>query len=195
MNKDYKKLLEELYKENQSFLNKAIFGVSTLAVPFLFQVLQDDKVFFWPKILLWLSLLGFFSVIILQTFSLKSARDGCDKSLENNHADAKTGERLFLRARLLDKWREGIFIFSLFLIVGAMIFNILQKELIMTQGKDGKGQVMIGQDSFTPPKAMVRQSFVPPQASVSQNKPATPPASTTPQGQTSSSGGNQGKTK
>lgn len=185
MDESYKKILVELYKENQAFLNKAIFGVATLAMPLLFQVLHDEKVLFGPKVLLWLSLFGFFLVITFQIFSLKAARDGCDKSLEGNAADTECGEKLFNRARRLDKWRERFFVLSFFLIVLAMVFNILPKEINMTQGQGSKGRVMIGQDSFTPPKAMV-----------TQNKPATPPpAPSRPAQSQSTTGGNQGKAK
>lgn len=185
MNDEYKKLLVELYKDNQAFLNKAIFSIATLAIPLLFQVLQEEKALFCLKVLLWLSLLEFFAVITLQILSLKAARDGCDKSLEGTSTETEVGERLFNKARTLDKWRDGVFVLSFLLIVVAMVFNILPKEINMTQGQGGKGQVMIGQDSFTPPKAMV-----------TQNKPATPPpAPSRPAQSQSTTGGNQGKAK
>lgn len=112
-NKDYESLLKELYKENQAFLNKAIFGVSLLAFPFLFEVLSKKIDFINSSILLGISLIGFCIVIFLQISSLKNARDGCDQSI--NPKFRKDGEKLFELARKKDIWRERIFIFSLFL--------------------------------------------------------------------------------
>ncbi len=192
--KEYNQLMMELYKENQGFLNKAIFGISTLAIPFLFEALKTNDVGFIPELILGGSLIGFFGVIAFQIVSLKKARDGCDKSLEHNETAVEDGERLFNQARLYDIWRERIFILSLLLIVIALFTSIIQKEVAMAGNDNGKEL----QNSFTPPKATSQgqRSFVPPQASVSQNKPAAAPVAQpasggTPQGQPSSSSGNQ----
>lgn len=172
--KEYNQLMMELYKENQSFLNKAIFGISTLAIPFLFEALKTNNVSFIPELFLGASLLGFFAVISFQILSLKTARDGCDKSLENKETAVEDGECLFNKARFYDIWRERIFIFSLALIVIGLFISIIQKEVTMAGNNNGKEL----QNSFTPPKAVSQEqrSFVPPQASVSQNKPAATPA-------------------
>lgn len=192
--KEYNQLMMELYKENQGFLNKAIFGISTLAIPFLFEALKTNDVGFIPELILGSSLIGFLGVIAFQIVSLKKARDGCDKSLEHNETAVEDGERLFNQARFYDIWRERIFILSLLLIVIALFTSIIQKEVAMAGNNNGKEL----QNSFTPPKATSQgqRSFVPPQASVSQNKPAAAPAAQpasggTPQGQPSSSSGNQ----
>lgn len=97
--KEYNQLMMELYKENQGFLNKAIFGISTLAIPFLFDALKDDKIGFIPGLILGGSLIGFFAVISLQILSLKKARDGCDKSLERQETAVEDGELYFNQAR------------------------------------------------------------------------------------------------
>jgi|APGre2960657505_1045072.scaffolds.fasta_scaffold181530_1 hypothetical protein len=111
--KEYQTLLQDLYKENQNFLNKAIFGVSSLAIPFLFEVLSQKKDFINSSILLGISLIGFCLVIFMQISSLKNARDGCDKSIKIESRE--DGNKLFELARKKDIWRERIFIFSLFL--------------------------------------------------------------------------------
>lgn len=192
--KEYNQLMMELYKENQGFLNKAIFGISTLAIPFLFDALKDDKIGFIPGLILGGSLIGFFAVISLQILSLKKARDGCDKSLERQETAIEDGELYFNQARSYDIWRERIFILSLLLIVIALFTSIIQKEVTMAGNNNGKEL----QNSFTPPKAVSQgqRSFVPPQASVSQNKPAPAPVAQpasggTSQGQPASSGSNQ----
>ena len=41
--KEYRKLVIELYKENQKFLNNLILGISSLAFPFLYNVLSNGE--------------------------------------------------------------------------------------------------------------------------------------------------------
>jgi len=124
--KEYQALLTELYKENQGFLNKAVFGVSTLAIPFLFDVLSKKSEDFCSACLLIISLFGFCGVILLQVSSLRNARDGCDKSLEGKSKFQKQGEKLFNKARIQDKWRERVFAFSLILTASALVIKTLK---------------------------------------------------------------------
>jgi hypothetical protein len=115
-NKEYESLLKELYKENQAFLNKAIFTVSTLAIPFLFKTITDQS-----SILLSISMIGFCGVILLQISSLRDARDGCDKSLLED--SRQEGEELFIKARTKDIYRERLFAFSLILTAISLILK------------------------------------------------------------------------
>lgn len=166
MSDEYRKILIELYKENQNFLNKAIFSVSVLAIPLLFKSLSETAFSSCTKYIFTSSLVGFFIVIVLQILSLKSARDGCDEGLlQDEH---NKSNKLFDRARTLDKWREFFFILSLFLIVLAFIFNILNMENNMTNdtNKSDKTQII---EAFTPPKSIEKKSFVPPKTIVSDN--------------------------
>jgi|GEM_PF-6441827 len=193
----YNELMLELYKENQSFLNKAIFGVSTLAIPFLFNALNEDNHSLLVSIILCLSLSGFFTVIMFQIKSLKAARNGCDESMQQNDSAVENGEVLFNKARLLDIWRERFFIGSLGLIVMALFTGVIEKEISMSNNSKTIKMVERSneksiQNSFTPPKASVseQKSFVPPKASVSENKPTSGSESSgggSEQGQASSS--------
>lgn len=167
---EYNELMMELYKENQSFLNKAIFGISTLAIPFLFNALSPNDHSFIVSLLLAFSLVLFLGVILFQILSLKSARDGCDKSMETEVTSVEDGETLFNKARTLDIWREWLFIGGICVITISMFTGIIEKEMKMSGNNNGKEM----QNSFTPPQAKVteQKSFVPPKATVSQNKPA-----------------------
>ena len=124
---EYRKLLMELYRENQSFLNKAIFSVSTLAIPFLFNILSQEskKLCHLALLFLIVALIGFCGTIVCQIYSLKIARDGCDKSLEENQESKKCGEQLFDKARNIDICREIIFVISLACIVIALVIKTL----------------------------------------------------------------------
>ena len=151
---EYDQLMMELYKENQSFLNKAIFGISTLSIPFLFDVLNSNNYSLIVSIMLTLSIWCFFGVIICQVFSLKFARDGCDKSMEQLETARENGEKLFNKARLLDIWREMFFIVAFLFITMAMSIKTIEKENIMSKEK-----------------IIIQRSYVPPRSIVSQNKP------------------------
>lgn len=167
--KEYNKLMMELYKENQSFLNKAIFGVSTLTIPFLFNVLRTNEHSFIVSLLLAISLVFFVGVILFQIISLKLARDGCDKSIEKKETSVEDGESLFNKARTLDILREWFFIGGLFIIIVSMFTGIIQKEMKML-GNNSKEM----QNLRTKSQAEVtgKKSFVPPKSTVNQNKPA-----------------------
>lgn len=106
-------------------MNKAILGVSTLAIPFLFEVLSKKSDDFHSSCLLIISLFGFCGVILLQVSSLRNARDGCDKSLEKELNFTQEGEKLFNKARIQDKWRERLFAFSLILTASTLVIKTL----------------------------------------------------------------------
>ena len=118
-------LLKELYNKNQEWLNKAIFSVSTLAIPFLFEVLSKEKGLKPSFFLLFICLTGFVSVILLQLSSLRNARDGCDKLLSKDQREKKLGNKMCDLARKKDICRECIFAFSLILSVLALFINNL----------------------------------------------------------------------
>ena len=148
----YKELLMELYKENQSFLNKAIFGFSTLAIPFLFNALITYKQEVFVTIFTAISIGSFLIVIILQVFSLKYARKGCDKSMDSND----DGEPLFKTARKIDVARELFFILGIIAIIIILVyFSIatIQKENEMSKYKDDTVQPLLA-ESYTPPKSI-----------------------------------------
>ena len=113
--KEYRKLVIELYKENQKFLNNLILGISILAFPFLYNVLSNGELAKTTQWLLSIALFGFCFVILLQIIALKSAKQGCDKSLSKNEETKKQAIKLFERARELDKYRDCFFLASVIL--------------------------------------------------------------------------------
>jgi len=121
----HEELLKELYKENQSFLNKAIFTISTLAIPFLFEILSRRSEDFNSTCLMIISLFTFCGVILLQVSSLRNARDGCDLSLEGDDDKKSQGENLFELARVKDIWRECCFAIALILTASALVIKTL----------------------------------------------------------------------
>lgn len=165
---EYRALLIDLYKENQSFLNKAIFTISSLAIPILMKGSAEYDVTIFCKSFLTLSLIGFFTVIVLQIYSLKYARDGCDHSLSEENKNE--GFKLFKKARYLDIWRERAFLISFLFLAIALIFNIFTMEKKMTnKSKYLIEQTRSIQNSFVPPNSIIQQkSFVPPEAIVTE---------------------------
>lgn len=185
MNKEYKDLLLDLYKENQSFLNKLILGVSSLAIPLLYKsALEISDTY--TALSLSFSLFAFLIVIILQIWSLLCARDGCDDSMSNDQEKQKNGTVLLNKAKSIDTWRNAFFILALSLIIISLIINIFNKETnAMSDKKNPKELInsytppkaMIDTGSFTPPNAMIEQkSFTPPKAVIEQQAPAAPQA-------------------
>lgn len=187
MEDSYKKLLLELYKENQNFLNKLILGISSLAIPLLYKSALEisDKC---TAILLSFALVAFLIVIILQMLSLVYARDGCDDCMSNNQEKKENGTLLLNKAKGIDAWRNFLFITALAFIIISLITNILNKDVnIMSDKKDTKEL----RNSYTPPKAMIdERSFTPPKTIIDQQKPAVPQAQGT-QEPAKPSGGNE----
>lgn len=154
MNKEYKDLLLDLYKENQSFLNKLILGVSSLAIPLLYKsALEISDTY--TALFLSFSLFAFLIVIILQIWSLLCARDGCDDSMSNDQEKQKNGTVLLNKAKSIDTWRNAFFILALSLIIISLIINIFNKETNAMSDKKNPPEIII--NSFTPPKASLEQ--------------------------------------
>lgn len=123
--KEYRKLVIELYKENQKFLNNLILGISILAFPFLYNILSNGELAKTTQWLLSIALFGFCFVILLQIIALKSAKQGCDDSLSEDKETKKQATKRFKRARELDKYRDRCFLFSVILTTTGIlnIFN------------------------------------------------------------------------
>ena len=118
---EYRNLLLDMYKENQSFLNKAVFSVSTIAVPLLFQTSLQEKTN--PELQqLLLFPISFFSIVIgLHVLGLQIAKVGCDIGM--NTEEHSRSDVLFNLARLLDILRDLTFFLALAAIPIIIFFN------------------------------------------------------------------------
>lgn len=165
----YNKLMMELYKENQSFLNKAIFGVSSLSIPLIFNALNTNNISIDVAVILGFSLSLLFLVITFQILSLRIAIDGCDKSMGEGKNAVGEGALLFDRARMLNTCRDIFFLVALALMVVALFVGVVERGIKMSGNYHGKRF----QNSFTPPTSSTEQqrSSVPPKETVSQNRP------------------------
>ncbi len=112
--KEYRELLIELYKENQKFLSNLILGISSLAFPFLFDVLSTDKLTKISQFFLSIALYGFCFVIVLQIISVTTAREGCDNALSKDKGIVENANSLFKKAKKFDEYRNLFFVFSFF---------------------------------------------------------------------------------
>ena len=111
---EYRILMLELHKKNQTFLNNLISIVSVLAVPFLYNVLSAELAK-TNQCLLSIAFSGFCFVILLQIISIKFAIKGCDNSLSNNKDINKKGRKLFEIATRLNQCRDLCFLVSIVL--------------------------------------------------------------------------------
>ena len=112
---EYRKISIELYKDNQKFLNNLILGISSLAFPFLFNALSNDKLAVTSQSFLSVALWGFCFVIALQIISVTTAREGCDNALSKDEDKKEIASSLFKKAKNFDKYRNLCFAFSTFL--------------------------------------------------------------------------------
>ncbi|WP_068084863.1 hypothetical protein [Polycladidibacter stylochi] len=156
----YQELLIDLYKENQSFLNKALFSVSTLAIPLLFKAILDYSENIKAQCMMALSLIGFVIVVTLMIISVRFAKEGCDKAIGGDTVCAKNN---FDKARRTDKYAEIVFVISLFIILTAVVISVVMKGQNMSDKK-------LLNESFVPPKS-IDKAFTPP-VSLSNQAPA-----------------------
>lgn len=122
---EYRNLLIELYKENVKFLNKLILGISSLAFPFLFDVLSIDNLKLTSKIYLIIALFGFCFVIALQIISITTARDGCDNALSKDKVKQTDANTQFEKAKKFDECQIYFFVFSTFLTAVGITSNLM----------------------------------------------------------------------
>jgi Na+/melibiose symporter-like transporter len=129
---EYRNLVLELYKENQKFLNNLILGISSLAFPFLYNVLSNEKLEKTTQFLLIIALFGFCIVILFQIIAIKNAREGCDNSLSEDDEKKKRTTKLFEKAKKFDKYRDYCFLLSMFLTAIAITYKPLLHFLTKT---------------------------------------------------------------
>ena len=103
-NKTEYRILLELHKKNQTFLNSLIIGFisGVLTVPFLYNVLSAELAKA-NQCLLDIAFSSFCFGILLQIISIKLAIKGYDNSLSNNKDINKKGRKLFEIATRLSK--------------------------------------------------------------------------------------------
>jgi fucose permease len=161
---NYEGLLLELYKENQTFLNKLIISISTVAIPLIFKAIDGENI----KIVSWFFIAGlvfFIGVIFTQIYGLKTAQKGCDKSLSSDVDEQRAGSKLFEKARFFDNIRDVSFMIALILIACAITIKVLSKEDVMTaKDKNTDNQSTQMRESFVPPENMQSRSFTPPKS-------------------------------
>jgi len=121
--KKYKKLILDLYGENQKFLTYFISIISVLGFPFLYNILSAEELTKITKMLIVISLCGFGNVIFLQVIATKNAINACDDALSQDLDKNKKSVKLFEKVRKLNKYRDWNFLVSFHLTV-ILIINI-----------------------------------------------------------------------
>ncbi len=121
--KKYKKLVLELYRENQKFLTYFINIISVLAFPFLYNILSAEDLTKITKVLIVISLCGFGNVIFLQVIATTNAINAYDDALSQDLDKNKKSVKLFEKVKKLNKYRDWNFLVSVHLTV-ILIINI-----------------------------------------------------------------------
>ncbi len=121
--KEYKKVIQTLYIENQKFLANFIAIISILSFPFLYNILSAEELTKITKMLIVISLCGFGNVIFLQVIATKNTINACDDALSQDLDKNKKSVKLFEKVRKLNKYRDWNFLVSFHLTV-ILIINI-----------------------------------------------------------------------
>lgn len=119
----YEKLLIELYKENQSFIDKGLFAVSSMAIPLLLNFSQQLTHKTGGIVFLISSLSSFILTIILQLIGCMVARKGCEL-LTDIDLKKKLGKKYCNIAKKIDYFCILTFILALISVFITTIFTI-----------------------------------------------------------------------
>lgn len=144
-------LLIELYKENQKFIDKAIFTVSSASVPLLANFYDKvDSVL--SAVLLLLSLLLFIATIITHLAAFIYAKRSCDLFLSNRDDKKTKADQKRKRSEKLDKISFGIFVFALI-----SVFSMLTTNLITKMTKNNQNNQKIFDNAMNVPESVSQQ--------------------------------------
>lgn len=128
--KEYNELLLKYYTENNSFIEKGIFTVSSGAITVLLG--YSDKI--QESILYQIAVWGFVLTLFLQLISARLSKMGCDKGLDKKHPE--NGDKWFNLSEYLD----NVFLLTFMISVALAGFSILNnsKQSVQTQLNDNK---------------------------------------------------------
>ncbi len=111
MDKDTKQLYLDLYKENQTFLNKSLFTLSCAALPLILKL--GEKADGMDRLIVNISLFLFFVIICLHLYTHYIAKEGCDLALSEEDDKIEKATKHFDRVKAVENWKYGLFIVAL----------------------------------------------------------------------------------
>lgn len=130
---EYKKLLLELYKGNQGFIDKAIFTFASAAIPLLISF--TDKIDLFYNQTYWLyftSLALFVSVLFLQLIACIIAKQGCNCDLSYDNKEKEKASKLFDIADKIDYIIVFAFLLAIIMTFLTLLSDVnLKKEIYM----------------------------------------------------------------
>lgn len=148
-------LLIELYKENQKFIDKAIFTVSSASVPLLANF-YDKVGDVWSGVFLLLSLLLFIATIITHLAAFIYAKRSCDLFLSDSSEKKNKAERKRKKSEKLDKIVLWIFVFALI-----SVFSMLTANLITKMTKNNQNNQKIFDNAMNVPQSLSQKMRAP----------------------------------
>lgn len=144
-------LLIELYKENQKFIDKAIFTVSSASVPLLANFYEKVDGF-WSGFFLLLSLLLFIATIVTHLAAFIYAKRSCDLFLSSNTEKKNKAETKRKKSEKLDKIVLWIFVFALI-----SVFSMLTTNLIIKMTKNNQNNQRIYDNAMNVPQSLSQE--------------------------------------
>ena len=119
--REYRALLLQLYIEDEKFLAYLITIISTLAIPFFYNIL-GSSITVKRAFIIALSLLGFGITIILQVIATIVSIRACDNGLSDDKELQKVSVKLFRITRMLNEYRNYCFLLAFGLSIFAITF-------------------------------------------------------------------------
>ncbi len=152
---EHEALLIELYKENQKFIDKAIFTVSSASVPLLANFYEKVEGI-WSAFFLLLSLLLFIATIVTHLAAFIYAKRSCDLFLSSNTEKKNKAETKRKKSVKLDKIVLWIFVCALI-----SVFSMLTINSITKMTKNNQNNQKIFDNAMNVPQSLSQEMRAP----------------------------------
>ncbi|NCB49871.1 MAG: hypothetical protein EOM53_04260 [Alphaproteobacteria bacterium] len=127
MNKnEYREILINLHLKNQEFVDKAIFSISSMAIPVLISLLDKLKSSIFVEFFFCATLISFIITVAMHLHACNLSKEACNLSL--NEEKREKGNELFDKAEKEDKIKFIVFLISLILFVLTIVINFFVEE-------------------------------------------------------------------
>lgn len=147
----HEELLIELYKENQKFIDKAIFTIASASVPLLANFCDKIDGYLSGFFLL-VSLLLFIATILTHLVAFVFARRSCDLFLSMDKTKLNKADNKRRKSEKLDRVVLWIFVFALI-----SVFSMLTTNLITKMTKNNQNNQRIYDNAMNVPQSLSQE--------------------------------------
>ena len=155
MSKENEDKIFDLYVENQKFIDKAIFTISSASVPWLAGLSGDIHEFWWQGFFLLLSIFLFIATIVTHLIAFIYAKRSCDLFLSSNLKKKEKAKKKRKKSEKLDK-----IVLCLFLLSLISVFSMLTTNLITKMTKNNQNNQKIFDNAMNAPQSLIQETRV-----------------------------------